>query len=111
MVQGMADIAVVGLRILLSFYAVFIVYHIFASMRRHKRPEKPLLMLHGTGDIYSLPARTNEMFDKCPSENKKLVWFEDGRHSKLRIVYPERYDGAIADFLATLEAHVSLSHS
>ena len=73
--------------------------------------EKPLLMLHGTGDIYSLPARTNEMFDKCPSENKKLVWFEDGRHSKLRIVYPERYDGAIADFLATLEAHVSSSHS
>ena len=46
MVQGIADIAVVGLRILLSFYAVFIVYHIFASMRRHKRPEKPLLMLY-----------------------------------------------------------------
>jgi hypothetical protein len=51
------------------------------------------------------------MFDKCPSENKKLVWFEDGRHSKLRIVYPERYDGAIADFLATLETRVSSSHS
>lgn len=68
--------------------------------------EKPLLMLHGTGDIYSLPARTKEIFGKCPSENKKLVWFEDGRHSMLRSVYPEQYDRAIGDFLATLETSV-----
>ena len=46
MVQGMSDVAIIGLRILLSFYAVFIVYHCFASMRRHKRPEKPLVMLY-----------------------------------------------------------------
>jgi hypothetical protein len=68
-------------------------------------------MLHGTGDIYSLPTRTKEIFGKCPSENKKLVWFEDGRHSMLRIVYPEQYDRAIGDFLATLEAPVSESVS
>lgn len=46
MIQGMADVAIVGLRIMLSIYAVFIVYHSFASMRRHKRPEKPLVMLY-----------------------------------------------------------------
>lgn len=68
--------------------------------------EKPLLMLHGTGDIYSLPTRTEEIFAKCPSKHKQLIWFEDGRHSKIRIVYPERYDKAIADFLATLESPV-----
>ncbi len=45
MVQGMADIAIIGLRILLGIYAIFIVFHCFASMRRHKRPEKPLVML------------------------------------------------------------------
>ena len=55
MVQGMADIAIIGLRILLSFYAVFIVYHCFASMRRHKRPEKPLLMLYNNRFDIKIP--------------------------------------------------------
>lgn len=46
MFQSMSDVAVIGLRILLAFYAVFIVYHCYASMRRNKRPEKPLVMLY-----------------------------------------------------------------
>lgn len=70
--------------------------------------DRPLLMLHGTGDIYSLPERTVEMFEKCPSENKKLVWFENGRHSKLRFEYPEKYDAAISEFLASLEQKAAL---
>lgn len=40
------DIAVIGLRILLSVYAAFIAYQCFASMRRQKRHEKPLVMLY-----------------------------------------------------------------
>lgn len=44
--QWLQDLAIVGLRILLGIYAIFIVYHCFASMRRHKRPEKPLVMLY-----------------------------------------------------------------
>lgn len=46
MVQGVSDVAIVGLRILLSFYGIFIVYQCYASMRRHKRAEKPLVMLY-----------------------------------------------------------------
>ncbi|MBQ4104898.1 MAG: FtsW/RodA/SpoVE family cell cycle protein [Clostridia bacterium] len=46
MTQILADIAVVGLRILLVVYAVFIIYQCFASMRRHKRQESPLVMLY-----------------------------------------------------------------
>lgn len=51
----MADIAIVGLRIMLSFYGMFIVYHCFASMRRHKRPEKPLVMLYNSNLDIKIP--------------------------------------------------------
>jgi len=61
MVQGMADAAIVGLRILLSFYAVFIVYHIFASMRRHKRPEKPLIMLYNEAFDIKIPVLSGKI--------------------------------------------------
>lgn len=66
----------------------------------------PLLMLHGTADKYSLPARTTVLFDRCPSEHKKLVWFEGGEHSKLRVVYTEQYDAALTEFLLTLKDQI-----
>lgn len=43
--QAFLDIAVVVMRFLLPFYAVVIIYQCYASMRRHRRPEKPLVML------------------------------------------------------------------
>ena len=46
LMQFFADVAVVGLRILLAVYAVFIVYQCFGSMRRQKRQEAPLVMLY-----------------------------------------------------------------
>ena len=46
LMQFFADIAVVGLRILLAIYAVFIIYQCFGSMRRQKRQESPLVMLY-----------------------------------------------------------------
>ena len=39
------DIAIVALRILLPVYAIVIVYQCYAAMRRHRRPEKPLVTL------------------------------------------------------------------
>lgn len=43
--QVFLDIAVVALRFLMPVYAVVIVYQCYASMRRHRRPEKPLVTL------------------------------------------------------------------
>ncbi len=43
--QVFLDVAVVALRFLLPLYAVVIIYQCFASMRRHRRPEKPLVTL------------------------------------------------------------------
>lgn len=46
MTQLLVDIAVVGLRVLLSVYTVFIIYQCFGSMRRQQRQESPLVMLY-----------------------------------------------------------------
>lgn len=49
------DIAVVALRILLPVYAVVIVYQCYASMRRRRRPEKPLVLLHNEVTDLKIP--------------------------------------------------------
>ncbi len=64
--------------------------------------QTPLLMLHSKEDIYSTPEYAQKLFDKAGSKNKKLVWFDHGRHSMLRITDTERYDNAIAELLSSL---------
>lgn len=64
--------------------------------------KKPLLMLHSKEDIYSTPEYAQKLFDKAGAENKKLVWYEHGRHSFVRINNTETYDMAIAEFLKTI---------
>ncbi|MDO5124426.1 MAG: FHA domain-containing protein, partial [Eubacteriales bacterium] len=44
--QALADIGIVLLRFVLAIYAIYIIYECFASMRRQKREEKPLIMLY-----------------------------------------------------------------
>ena len=60
---------------------------------------KPLLMLHGKGDRYSLPSEAQKLYDKCPSDNKKIVFFENGLHSKLRYQDTELYDKSVSEFI------------
>ena len=60
---------------------------------------KPLLMIHSKEDAYSTPEYAEKLFDKAQSEPKKLVWFEHGRHSMLRIADTPKYDKAIVDFV------------
>ena len=51
--QAFLDSSVLALRALLPIYAIIIVYQCFASARRHRRPEKPLVTLEikGTGQM------------------------------------------------------------
>lgn len=64
--------------------------------------KKPLLMLHSKEDKFSLPCNAQKLYDLCKSDNKKLVWFEKGAHSMLRVTDTDRYDNAIKDFLKGL---------
>ena len=58
-----------------------------------------LLFLYGTQDIFSIPEKSKKLFAACAAEDKKLVWFDKGGHSHLRINNTEKYDATILDFL------------
>lgn len=63
--------------------------------------KKPILFIHSREDKYSLPPKTQMMYDECGCE-KKLVWFPKGAHSRLRIIDTEKYDNSIVDFYKEL---------
>lgn len=59
-----------------------------------------VLFLYGQKDIFSIPEKSRKLFAACSAEDKKLVWFEQGGHSHLRINNVEAYDQAIVDFFS-----------
>ena len=65
---------------------------------RIDRLRKPILMLQSKEDKYSLPHRAKDLYAKCPSP-KRLVYFEKGAHSHIKINAPAKYDKVIVDFL------------
>ncbi len=73
------------------------------SPKHHiKKMKLPFLFLHGKEDKFSLPKTADYLFEKCTSQKKKLVWFEKGSHSHLRINNTAQYDEAISAFLEQL---------
>lgn len=60
---------------------------------------KPLLMIQSKLDKYSTPENAKKMFDMCPSKEKKLVLYEKGSHSMLRITDTQKYDKEIKGYL------------
>lgn len=63
--------------------------------------KKPILFIYGKQDKFSTPKNALQNFEKC-SAPKKLVWFEKGVHSHLRINAVEKYDDSICDWLKEL---------
>lgn len=60
----------------------------------------PVLFIFGEGDKFSIPPRSRELFAKCGSEDKNIVWFKKGCHSHLRLNNTEGYDRVVADFMS-----------
>ena len=67
-----------------------------------KKVNVPTLFLCGRKDYSSLPAHMDKLYKLCGAENKKMVWFDEGAHSHLRISNTEEYDKAIEDFIEKL---------
>lgn len=65
---------------------------------RKMRPDLRFLFLYGKLDIFSLPEKSQKLFDACASQDKKLVWFDKGGHSHLRINNTQTYDETIIEF-------------
>lgn len=72
---------------------------------RIDRLKKPILFLHSREDQYSLPDKAVELYEKCAAP-KRIVWYERGQHSRIRINNTQSYDDAIVSFLADLEKNV-----
>lgn len=65
---------------------------------KHIKKDARVLFLFGKQDLFSLPPKSQKLFDACVAEDKKLTWFEKGPHSHLRINNFDQYDNAIIDF-------------
>ncbi len=65
---------------------------------RKIRPDCRVLFLYGEKDVFSIPEKSRQLFNACVSQDKKLVWFEKGGHSHLRINNTQQYDRAIIEF-------------
>ena len=61
--------------------------------------DKRMLFLYGKQDVFSIPVKSQQLFDACSAEDKRLVWFDKGSHSHLRINNVEKYDESIVEFL------------
>ena len=70
-------------------------------IKRIGQLKKPILMLHSREDLFSPPKKAEEMYGLCRAQ-KKLVWFEHGAHSRVRINNKESYDAAIGEFVREL---------
>lgn len=57
-----------------------------------------VLFLYGKQDIFSIPKKSQQLFNACATTDKKLVWFDKGGHSHLRINNTEKYDEEIINF-------------
>lgn len=65
--------------------------------------QKPILFLHGKKDVSSPPYMAEALYSACSSKQKKLVWFDEGIHSHLRICNTAAYDAAVSEFIAQLK--------
>lgn len=57
-----------------------------------------VLFLYGEKDIFSIPKKSQQLFNACSAEDKKIIWFSKGGHSHLRINNTEKYDLEIINF-------------
>ena len=62
---------------------------------------KPILFLHSKQDKFSLPQEIDRVYNLCVAP-KKIVWFDKGAHSHIRINNEQAYDQAVIDFVGTL---------
>ena len=71
--------------------------------RRIERLKKPICFIHSRVDEFSDPKFAQMLYDKCTAP-KRLVWFERGAHSRVRVNNPEQYDATVTEFIESVTA-------
>ena len=125
--QTFLDIAAIALRALLPIYALVIIYQCFASARRHRRPEKPLVTLEVLQTGQKIPVLFWENSigrskgsdiripdisvsrDHCVFLRRKEGWFVSDIGSKFgTFVNGERTEGRT---LVSLDDEITVGHT
>ena len=65
--------------------------------------DRPILMIHSKEDKFALPEEAQKLYDAIKSP-KRLVWFDHGAHSHVRINDENKYDNTVKQFLADKDA-------
>ncbi len=71
----------------------------FTPIKMMKKYKGSVLMIHSRLDAFSEPRRAIEIFESCPSPTKRLVWFDKGAHSHVRINNVDKYDATIKEYV------------
>ncbi len=60
---------------------------------------KPVLFINCKDDDYIDPAMTDELFEKCGSEDKEMLLFDDGRHAGAYPLHRVEYEEKVREFI------------
>ena len=60
---------------------------------------KPFLFIYTELDEFSTPKQGKALYEKCASKDKKIVFFQSGRHSHVLYHNKERYEQEIKTFI------------
>ena len=71
----------------------------YAPLNFVDKTDKPILFMYSKLDEFCKPDKAEILFDRCSSNRKKLVFFDKGVHSHVRINATEKYDDTIREFI------------
>ncbi len=63
-----------------------------------KNTKYPFLFIHGGRDNFVPTEMVQECYDACGSEDKKLIIYDEARHTQSHFKYPEKYEKDIFEF-------------
>jgi alpha-beta hydrolase superfamily lysophospholipase len=70
--------------------------------RRVRAIRKPVLFLQGREDVFAPFQETEKLFAACGSPEKKIIFYDHGRHSHLRQANLKEYDADVLSFWRSL---------
>ncbi|HYR27217.1 MAG TPA: alpha/beta fold hydrolase, partial [Thermoanaerobaculia bacterium] len=88
----------------------FLTGKVFDTVGVLKRLQVPLLVLHGKEDEVCPSWMAHELFDSCPSPQKRIHTVDGGLHKDLYLRDPDALIWAISQFVADLP-HSTRTHS
>jgi fermentation-respiration switch protein FrsA (DUF1100 family) len=73
-----------------------------SPINRITKVTQPILFLQSRQDAFIPVSVAQRLYDACPSQNKRLEYFDFGGHSRIRYQDPKRYDALVRSWMESL---------